>query len=96
MECCKFEFYETKFQLLTLLIWFLQIDVTPPPNGGGHTPVGKWDSLEHLIQATKILVVFIERIKNKFEKWNADQHLKGLVDRRTQITTAQYLLPAYV
>uniref|UniRef100_H2S8G5 Lysozyme g n=1 Tax=Takifugu rubripes TaxID=31033 RepID=H2S8G5_TAKRU len=55
----------------------MQIDVTPPPNGGGHTPVGTWDSLEHLIQATEILVEFIERIKTKFPRWNADQHLKG-------------------
>lgn len=89
-------FPKTKLHLQTLLIWFLQIDVIPPPNGGGHEPSGNWHSLTHLIQATEILVEFIERIRKKFPTWNANQHLKGLVDRRTQTTTAHCLLPAHV
>ncbi|CAG06115.1 unnamed protein product [Tetraodon nigroviridis] len=55
----------------------MQVDVTP--NGGGHTPVGNWDSLEHLVQATNILVYFIGRIRDKFPTWDANQHLKGAI-----------------
>uniref|UniRef100_A0A674N2G9 Lysozyme g n=1 Tax=Takifugu rubripes TaxID=31033 RepID=A0A674N2G9_TAKRU len=53
----------------------MQID----PQNSGITPVGSWDSVEHLIQATKILLSFIDVIKNKFPSWNANQHLKGAI-----------------
>lgn len=64
--------------LRTLMIWFLQVDVTPPPRGGGVKPVGKWDSVEHLIQATGRLVHFINWMKNNFRNWTPNQHLQGL------------------
>lgn len=71
------------------MIWFLQVDVTPPPNGGGVKPVGKWDSLEHLIQATNKLVEFIDWMKENFRQWSPNQHLQGLADILTQIAAAR-------
>uniref|UniRef100_UPI003AAA9A6E lysozyme g-like n=1 Tax=Centroberyx gerrardi TaxID=166262 RepID=UPI003AAA9A6E len=53
----------------------MQVDVNP--NGGGHTPVGSWDSEEHLSQATDILIHFIRRIQRKFPEWDKDEQLKG-------------------
>lgn len=53
----------------------MQVDVNP--NGGGHTPEGTWDSLEHLRQGTGILVYFINRISTKFPNWTPAQILKG-------------------
>lgn len=73
-----------------LLICFLQVDVTP--NGGGHTPVGNWDSLEHLVQATNILVYFIGRIRDKFPTWDANQHLKGFIGTNHVLTVFVLLL----
>ena len=58
--------------------WLPPIQVDVNPNGGGHTPVGAWDSAEHLNQATGILVYFIKRIQNKFSSWSTEQQLKGL------------------
>ncbi|KAK5865908.1 hypothetical protein PBY51_020139 [Eleginops maclovinus] len=53
----------------------MQVDVSP--DGGRHTPLGDWDSEEHLCQATEILVDFIEIIRNKFPNWSREQQLKG-------------------
>ncbi|XP_041711225.1 lysozyme g-like isoform X2 [Coregonus clupeaformis] len=55
----------------------MQIDTTPPPSGGGHTPKGEWDSEEHLQQGTEILIEFIKRIQKKFCSWTKEQQLKG-------------------
>ncbi|CAL8332700.1 unnamed protein product [Merluccius merluccius] len=55
----------------------MQVDVNP--NGGNHTAEGRWDSEEHLNQATGILVDFIERIQDKFPNWCAEQKLKGAI-----------------
>uniref|UniRef100_A0A3B3ZP75 Lysozyme g n=1 Tax=Periophthalmus magnuspinnatus TaxID=409849 RepID=A0A3B3ZP75_9GOBI len=55
----------------------MQVDVTP--NGGGHTRVGDWDSVEHVRQATGILIYFIGRIRGKFPTWTEAQHLKGAI-----------------
>lgn len=74
------------------LIWFLQID----PKGSGCTPEGNWDSVEHLIQATEILVKFINQMRKNFNSWTANKHLKGLVDRLTQISTPDRFLPPHV
>ncbi|XP_075946394.1 lysozyme g-like [Anarhichas minor] len=53
----------------------MQVDVTP--NGGNHARRGGWDSEEHLCQGTEILVYFIERIRDKFPSWSAEEQLKG-------------------
>lgn len=53
----------------------MQVDVHP--DGGNHTPVGEWDSYEHLEQATDILIDFIEKIRDKFPSWTMEQQLKG-------------------
>ncbi|KAI9529199.1 hypothetical protein NQZ68_013506 [Dissostichus eleginoides] len=53
----------------------MQVDVNP--DGGGHTARGSWDSVEHLTQATGILIDFIGRISKKFPSWNSEQKLKG-------------------
>ncbi|XP_041790032.1 uncharacterized protein LOC121604548 [Chelmon rostratus] len=55
----------------------MQVDVNP--EGGNHTPEGEWDSEEHLCQATKILVDFIEAIQNKgkFRCLSKEKQLKG-------------------
>ncbi|KAJ6667437.1 hypothetical protein lerEdw1_016558 [Lerista edwardsae] len=42
-----------------------------------HTPVGKWDSEEHMTQATQILLNQIKAIQNKFPQWTKEQQLKG-------------------
>uniref|UniRef100_UPI00398ED9F1 lysozyme g-like n=1 Tax=Pristiophorus japonicus TaxID=55135 RepID=UPI00398ED9F1 len=42
-----------------------------------HTPVGTWDSEEHLTQATKILTDFIKQIQKNFRTWTKEQQLKG-------------------
>ncbi|NP_001076289.1 Lysozyme g-like [Danio rerio] len=42
-----------------------------------HTPVGAWDSEQHLTQATEILIGFIKEIKEKFAKWSQEQCFKG-------------------
>ncbi|XP_051877223.1 lysozyme g-like [Pristis pectinata] len=42
-----------------------------------HSPVGGWDSKEHLMQATGILVKMIEAIQQKFPYWTKEQQLKG-------------------
>ncbi|XP_061584787.1 lysozyme g-like [Cololabis saira] len=49
----------------------MQVDVNP--DGGDHTPVGEWDSEEHIEQATGILVRYIE----EFSSWPKKQWLKG-------------------
>ncbi|KAK0130641.1 Lysozyme g [Merluccius polli] len=54
-------------------------DVDVNPNGGNHKAEGKWDSEEHLNQATGILVDFIKKIQNKFPNWGAEQKLKGAI-----------------
>ncbi|KAF3687499.1 Lysozyme g [Channa argus] len=53
----------------------MQVDVNP--NGGGHKPLGGWESEEHLCQATGILVDFIDKISRKFPDWCPAQKLKG-------------------
>nr|XP_033480599.1 lysozyme g-like isoform X2 [Epinephelus lanceolatus] len=53
----------------------MQVDVNP--DGGNHDPLGAWDSERHLHQGTQILIDFIERIRDKFPKWNREQQLKG-------------------
>uniref|UniRef100_A0A8C7UHN7 Lysozyme g n=1 Tax=Oncorhynchus mykiss TaxID=8022 RepID=A0A8C7UHN7_ONCMY len=55
----------------------MQIDTTPAPSGGGHTPKGEWNSEEHLQQGTEILILFIKRIQEKFNSWTKEQQLKG-------------------
>ncbi|XP_055720566.1 lysozyme g-like [Salvelinus fontinalis] len=55
----------------------MQIDTTPAPSGGGHTPKGEWNSEEHLQQGTEILIGFIKRIQKKFNSWTKEQQLKG-------------------
>uniref|UniRef100_UPI003D9DF68D lysozyme g-like 2 n=1 Tax=Danio rerio TaxID=7955 RepID=UPI003D9DF68D len=42
-----------------------------------HTPVGAWDSEQHLTQATEILIDFIRKIKEKFSRWSLEQCVKG-------------------
>ncbi|KAJ8352526.1 hypothetical protein SKAU_G00240020 [Synaphobranchus kaupii] len=42
-----------------------------------HTPKGGWDSEEHLIQGTEILVSSIKQIQAKFPSWSKEQQLKG-------------------
>ncbi|AWP05859.1 G-type lysozyme isoform 6 [Scophthalmus maximus] len=53
----------------------MQVDTNP--SGGGHIAEGAWDSEVHLCQGTRILVGFIERIRNKFPDWCTEQKLKG-------------------
>ncbi|XP_072239577.1 lysozyme g-like isoform X2 [Leuresthes tenuis] len=53
----------------------MQVDIHP--DGGRHEPKGKWDSEEHLIQATEILLLFIDKISKKFPRWTREQQLKG-------------------
>nr|XP_029531128.1 lysozyme g-like [Oncorhynchus nerka] len=55
----------------------MQIDTTPAPSGGGHTPKGEWNSEEHLQQGTEILIEFIKIIQEKFNSWTKEQQLKG-------------------
>uniref|UniRef100_A0A4W5RWC1 Lysozyme g n=2 Tax=Hucho hucho TaxID=62062 RepID=A0A4W5RWC1_9TELE len=42
-----------------------------------HKPQGKWDSEEHLSQATGILVDIIESVRRKFPSWTKEQQLRG-------------------
>uniref|UniRef100_A0A8C8VKH3 Lysozyme g n=1 Tax=Pelusios castaneus TaxID=367368 RepID=A0A8C8VKH3_9SAUR len=42
-----------------------------------HRPVGRWNSEEHLVQGTGILVNMIKGIQKKFPRWTKDQQLKG-------------------
>lgn len=42
-----------------------------------HTPVGAWDSKEHISQATGILVDMINTIQKTFPNWTREQQLKG-------------------
>ncbi|KAJ8338587.1 hypothetical protein SKAU_G00375530 [Synaphobranchus kaupii] len=42
-----------------------------------HTPVGAWDSEEHISQSTEILTGFIKKIQKKFPSWSKEQQLKG-------------------
>uniref|UniRef100_A0A8C0YMP8 Lysozyme g n=1 Tax=Cyprinus carpio carpio TaxID=630221 RepID=A0A8C0YMP8_CYPCA len=42
-----------------------------------HTPVGAWDSEQHVTQATEILIGFIKEIKVNFPKWTQEQCFKG-------------------
>ncbi|XP_067353600.1 lysozyme g-like isoform X1 [Channa argus] len=62
----------------------MQVDVNP--NGGGHKPLGAWESEEHLCQATGILVDFIDKISRKFPDWCPAQKLKGLFYRISRFT----------
>nr|AGC97429.1 lysozyme g [Brachirus orientalis] len=55
----------------------MQVDVNP--NGGGHTARGEWDSVEHLCQATEILVYFIDQIRKKISDLSKEQQLKGAI-----------------
>ncbi|KAK2816848.1 hypothetical protein Q5P01_025039 [Channa striata] len=55
----------------------MKVDVNP--NRDNNTPRGEWDCEEHLCQATKILVDFIDPIREKFPKWSAEQQLKGAI-----------------
>jgi len=59
--------------LLLLLLLFFQVDKRY------HTPVGAWDSEEHVAQGTEILIGFIKEIKAKFPQWTQDQCFKGRV-----------------
>ncbi|XP_030057272.1 lysozyme g isoform X2 [Microcaecilia unicolor] len=42
-----------------------------------HKLEGEWDSVEHLTQATNILIYMINAIGDKFPDWTAEQQLKG-------------------
>ncbi|XP_050958619.1 lysozyme g isoform X5 [Labeo rohita] len=42
-----------------------------------HTPVGAFDSEQHVTQATEILISFIKEIKAKFPSWSQEQCFKG-------------------
>ncbi|XP_067395444.1 lysozyme g-like [Emydura macquarii macquarii] len=42
-----------------------------------HRPVGRWNSEEHLLQGTDILIGMIKGIQKKFPRWTKDQQLKG-------------------
>ncbi|XP_006003935.1 lysozyme g [Latimeria chalumnae] len=42
-----------------------------------HTPVGAWDSEEHISQGTQILIDMITSIQKKFPGWTLDQQMKG-------------------
>ncbi|XP_074549330.1 lysozyme g-like [Halichoeres trimaculatus] len=53
----------------------MQVDVDP--NGGNHKPKGEWDSKEHLLQATEILVRFIKIMQKKFKGCSMEEKLKG-------------------
>lgn len=47
-----------------------------------HDPVGKPDSEQHLMQATQILIDFIQAAKKdkRFSGWTQEQYFKGTVD----------------
>ncbi len=49
-----------------------------------HTPVGAWDSEEHVTQATEILIGFIKKIKVNFPKWTQEQCFKGIINFHSQ------------
>ncbi|XP_069749592.1 lysozyme g-like 1 isoform X2 [Narcine bancroftii] len=42
-----------------------------------HTIVGTWNSKEHVMQATQILIDMINNIAKKFPDWTKEQQLKG-------------------
>ncbi|XP_016411249.1 lysozyme g-like isoform X2 [Sinocyclocheilus rhinocerous] len=42
-----------------------------------HTPVGTFDSEQHITQATEILTSFIKEMKAKFPMWSQEQCFKG-------------------
>lgn len=42
-----------------------------------HNITGTWNSREHVMQATQILIDMINAIKQKFPSWDREQHLKG-------------------
>ncbi|XP_050958616.1 lysozyme g isoform X2 [Labeo rohita] len=42
-----------------------------------HTPVGAFDSEQHITQATEILIKFIKEIKARFPTWSQEQCFKG-------------------
>ncbi|XP_029537891.2 lysozyme G-like [Oncorhynchus nerka] len=42
-----------------------------------HVPLGRWDSEEHLSQATGILVGIIGSVQRKFPSWTKEQQLRG-------------------
>ncbi|XP_055768050.1 lysozyme g-like isoform X2 [Salvelinus fontinalis] len=42
-----------------------------------HRPRGRWDSEEHLSQATGILVDIIGSVQKKFPSWTEEQQLRG-------------------
>nr|XP_006003937.1 PREDICTED: lysozyme g-like isoform X2 [Latimeria chalumnae] len=42
-----------------------------------HTPVGSWDSEEHISQGTQILIDMITSIQKIFPEWTLEQQLKG-------------------
>uniref|UniRef100_A0A8P4KU00 Lysozyme g n=1 Tax=Dicentrarchus labrax TaxID=13489 RepID=A0A8P4KU00_DICLA len=47
------------------------------PNGDGNTTKVPFDSEDHLLEGTNILIYFILRIKNAFPDWSKEQQLKG-------------------
>ncbi|XP_073470793.1 lysozyme g-like isoform X2 [Aquarana catesbeiana] len=42
-----------------------------------HTPRGAWNSEEHILQATEILISMFETIKKKFPSWSRSYVMKG-------------------
>ncbi|XP_078268055.1 lysozyme g-like isoform X2 [Rhinoraja longicauda] len=42
-----------------------------------HTITGTWNSREHVMQATQILIDMIKAIRQKFPSWTREQQLKG-------------------
>ncbi|OCT95308.1 lysozyme g [Xenopus laevis] len=44
-----------------------------------HKISGLWNSEEHLIQGTEILIGMFQSIKRKFPTWSIEQHLKGAI-----------------
>ncbi|KAG8452194.1 hypothetical protein GDO86_004112, partial [Hymenochirus boettgeri] len=44
-----------------------------------HTPIGTWDSEEHFLQATRILIDMYQTVSRKYSGWTREQHLKGAI-----------------
>ncbi|CAL8352418.1 lysozyme g [Gadus morhua] len=44
-----------------------------------HTPIGAWNSVEHVDQATGILVDIIKEVQRDFPDWSREKQLKGAI-----------------
>ncbi|XP_073470792.1 lysozyme g-like isoform X1 [Aquarana catesbeiana] len=56
-----------------------------------HTPRGAWNSEEHILQATEILISMFETIKKKFPSWSRSYVMKG-VQHTTRVQTTSRVL----